>query len=86
MFVQDLVACSLVCRFLNYAASDEFLWRRLSVFFHFLFLHFLFCCYMYIVKVCMSLFFVAKLLKTLHFLVQLLTKTLYVLALENGNY
>lgn len=26
---EDLVACSLVCRFLNYAASDEFLWRRL---------------------------------------------------------
>lgn len=26
---EDLVACSLVCRFLNYAASDESLWRRL---------------------------------------------------------
>ncbi|XP_059444791.1 F-box protein SKIP31 isoform X2 [Corylus avellana] len=26
---EDLVACSLVCRFLNNAASDEFLWRRL---------------------------------------------------------
>ncbi|KAA8521076.1 hypothetical protein F0562_011771 [Nyssa sinensis] len=25
----DLVACSLVCTFLNYAASDESLWRRL---------------------------------------------------------
>ncbi|XP_059444792.1 F-box protein SKIP31 isoform X3 [Corylus avellana] len=27
---EDLVACSLVCRFLNNAASDEFLWRRLG--------------------------------------------------------
>ncbi|KAL5181130.1 F-box protein SKIP31 [Glycine soja] len=27
---EDLVSCSLVCRFLNYAASDEALWRRLS--------------------------------------------------------
>lgn len=27
--VQDLIACALVCRFLTYAASDEFLWRRL---------------------------------------------------------
>ncbi|CAN6461417.1 unnamed protein product [Victoria cruziana] len=26
---EDLMACSLVCRFLNFAASDEFLWRRL---------------------------------------------------------
>ncbi|XP_010275143.1 PREDICTED: F-box protein SKIP31-like isoform X2 [Nelumbo nucifera] len=26
---EDLVACSLVCRFLNHAASDESLWRRL---------------------------------------------------------
>ncbi|GKV10491.1 hypothetical protein SLEP1_g21841 [Rubroshorea leprosula] len=26
---EDLVSCSLVCRFLNYAASDEYLWRRL---------------------------------------------------------
>ncbi|XP_031482352.1 F-box protein SKIP31 [Nymphaea colorata] len=26
---EDLVACALVCRFLNFAASDEFLWRRL---------------------------------------------------------
>uniref|UniRef100_A0A5B7AY06 Putative F-box protein SKIP31-like isoform X1 n=1 Tax=Davidia involucrata TaxID=16924 RepID=A0A5B7AY06_DAVIN len=26
---EDLVACSLVCRFLNYAASDESLWRHL---------------------------------------------------------
>ncbi|KAL6348339.1 hypothetical protein AAG906_005640 [Vitis piasezkii] len=26
---EDLVACSLVCRFLNCAASDESLWRRL---------------------------------------------------------
>lgn len=26
---EDLVACSLVCRFLNAAASDESLWRRL---------------------------------------------------------
>ncbi|XP_038713161.1 F-box protein SKIP31 isoform X2 [Tripterygium wilfordii] len=26
---EDLVACSLVCRFLNFAASDESLWRRL---------------------------------------------------------
>ncbi|XP_027079656.1 F-box protein SKIP31 isoform X1 [Coffea arabica] len=26
---EDLVACSLVCRFLNLAASDESLWRRL---------------------------------------------------------
>ncbi|KAJ8774064.1 hypothetical protein K2173_009495 [Erythroxylum novogranatense] len=26
---EDLVACSLVCRYLNYAASDESLWRRL---------------------------------------------------------
>ncbi|KAJ4848768.1 hypothetical protein Tsubulata_049046, partial [Turnera subulata] len=26
---EDLIACSLVCRFLNYAASDESLWRRL---------------------------------------------------------
>ncbi|XP_057963784.1 F-box protein SKIP31 isoform X2 [Malania oleifera] len=26
---EDLIACSLVCRFLNYAASDEALWRRL---------------------------------------------------------
>ena len=25
----DLVGCPLVCRFLNYAASDEALWRRL---------------------------------------------------------
>lgn len=28
---QDLVACALVCRFLNYVASDESLWRRLWV-------------------------------------------------------
>uniref|UniRef100_A0A2N9FFB2 F-box domain-containing protein n=1 Tax=Fagus sylvatica TaxID=28930 RepID=A0A2N9FFB2_FAGSY len=27
---EDLMLCSLVCRFLNYASSDEFLWRRLS--------------------------------------------------------
>ncbi|GMN60385.1 hypothetical protein TIFTF001_029475 [Ficus carica] len=27
---EDLIACSLVCRFLNNAASDESLWRRLS--------------------------------------------------------
>ncbi|KAL6979993.1 hypothetical protein U1Q18_021644 [Sarracenia purpurea var. burkii] len=26
---EDLVSCSLVCRFLNHAASDESLWRRL---------------------------------------------------------
>ncbi|XP_019423725.1 PREDICTED: F-box protein SKIP31 isoform X4 [Lupinus angustifolius] len=26
---EDLVSCSLVCKFLNYAASDESLWRRL---------------------------------------------------------
>ncbi|KAK9276232.1 hypothetical protein L1049_005763 [Liquidambar formosana] len=26
---EDLIACSLVCRFLNSAASDECLWRRL---------------------------------------------------------
>eukprot|EP00268_Persea_americana_P002708 TRINITY_DN1083_c0_g1_i1.p1 TRINITY_DN1083_c0_g1~~TRINITY_DN1083_c0_g1_i1.p1 ORF type:complete len:318 (+),score=65.64 TRINITY_DN1083_c0_g1_i1:233-1186(+) len=26
---EDLVSCSLVCSFLNFAASDEFLWRRL---------------------------------------------------------
>ncbi|KAI3453909.1 hypothetical protein Pfo_010572 [Paulownia fortunei] len=26
---EDLVSCSLVCRFLNFAASDESLWRRL---------------------------------------------------------
>ncbi|XVF52229.1 hypothetical protein PTKIN_Ptkin05aG0002400 [Pterospermum kingtungense] len=26
---EDLVSCSLVCNFLNYAASDESLWRRL---------------------------------------------------------
>ncbi|KAK2990395.1 hypothetical protein RJ640_024594 [Escallonia rubra] len=26
---EDLVACALVCRFLNYVASDEALWRRL---------------------------------------------------------
>ncbi|XP_071698281.1 F-box protein SKIP31-like [Rutidosis leptorrhynchoides] len=26
---EDLVACSLVCRFLNFASSDESLWRRL---------------------------------------------------------
>lgn len=26
---EDLIACALVCRFLTYAASDEFLWRRL---------------------------------------------------------
>ncbi|XP_077234769.1 F-box family protein [Tasmannia lanceolata] len=26
---EDLIACSLVCRFLNFAASDECLWRRL---------------------------------------------------------
>lgn len=26
---EDLVSCLLVCRFLNYAASDESLWRRL---------------------------------------------------------
>ncbi|KAJ4950223.1 hypothetical protein NE237_027055 [Protea cynaroides] len=26
---EDLVACSLVCKFMNYAASDESLWRRL---------------------------------------------------------
>ncbi|KAH7519147.1 F-box protein SKIP31 [Ziziphus jujuba] len=26
---EDLVACALVCRFLNYVASDESLWRRL---------------------------------------------------------
>ncbi|OIV92918.1 hypothetical protein TanjilG_20580 [Lupinus angustifolius] len=28
---EDLVSCSLVCKFLNYAASDESLWRRLVV-------------------------------------------------------
>ncbi|KAK6934076.1 F-box domain [Dillenia turbinata] len=28
---EDLVACSLVCSFLNYAASDESLWRRLKI-------------------------------------------------------
>lgn len=28
---QDLVSCSSVCRFLNFASSDESLWRRLSV-------------------------------------------------------
>lgn len=28
---QDLVSCSLVCKFLNSAASDESLWRRLWV-------------------------------------------------------
>lgn len=26
---EDLVSCSLVCRFLNFAAADESLWRRL---------------------------------------------------------
>lgn len=26
---EDLIACSLVCRFLNQAASDESLWQRL---------------------------------------------------------
>ncbi|KAJ4707602.1 F-box protein SKIP31 [Melia azedarach] len=26
---EDLISCSLVCKFLNYAASDEPLWRRL---------------------------------------------------------
>ncbi|XP_076959328.1 F-box protein SKIP31-like [Bidens hawaiensis] len=26
---EDLVSCSLVCRFLNFASSDESLWRRL---------------------------------------------------------
>ncbi|CAL5322264.1 unnamed protein product [Camellia sinensis] len=26
---EDLVSCALVCRFLNFAASDESLWRRL---------------------------------------------------------
>ncbi|GLU05221.1 hypothetical protein SLE2022_223330 [Rubroshorea leprosula] len=26
---EDLVSCSLVCRFLNFAASDESLWRHL---------------------------------------------------------
>lgn len=26
---EDLIACSLVCRFLSYVASDECLWRRL---------------------------------------------------------
>ncbi|XP_061341750.1 F-box protein SKIP31 isoform X2 [Gastrolobium bilobum] len=26
---EDLISCSSVCRFLNYAASDEALWRRL---------------------------------------------------------
>ncbi|KAH6790985.1 hypothetical protein C2S51_005991 [Perilla frutescens var. frutescens] len=26
---EDLVSCSLVCRFMNFAASDESLWRRL---------------------------------------------------------
>ncbi|XP_010535996.1 PREDICTED: F-box protein SKIP31 isoform X2 [Tarenaya hassleriana] len=26
---EDLVSCSFVCKFLNYAASDESLWRRL---------------------------------------------------------
>eukprot|EP00252_Welwitschia_mirabilis_P010603 TRINITY_DN2393_c0_g1_i1.p1 TRINITY_DN2393_c0_g1~~TRINITY_DN2393_c0_g1_i1.p1 ORF type:complete len:356 (+),score=72.33 TRINITY_DN2393_c0_g1_i1:180-1247(+) len=26
---EDLITCSLVCRYLNYAASDESLWRRL---------------------------------------------------------
>lgn len=26
---EDLISCSLVCSFLNYAASDESLWRRL---------------------------------------------------------
>lgn len=26
---EDLMACSLTCKFLNYAASDESLWRRL---------------------------------------------------------
>ncbi|MBA0593206.1 hypothetical protein Gorai_010161 [Gossypium raimondii] len=26
---EDLVSCSMVCSFLNYAASDESLWRRL---------------------------------------------------------
>ncbi|KFK31571.1 hypothetical protein AALP_AA6G129400 [Arabis alpina] len=26
---EDLVSCSLVCKFLNFAASDESLWRRL---------------------------------------------------------
>lgn len=29
MNLQDLVSCSLVCSFLNYAAADESLWRRL---------------------------------------------------------
>ncbi|XVE99975.1 hypothetical protein REPUB_Repub03eG0246300 [Reevesia pubescens] len=28
---EDLVSCSLVCSFLNFAASDEFLWRRLEM-------------------------------------------------------
>lgn len=31
LWVQDLISCTLVCRFLNYAASDEALWRRLWV-------------------------------------------------------
>lgn len=31
--LQDLVSCSLVCRFLNFAAADESLWRRLLVLF-----------------------------------------------------
>lgn len=35
---EDLIACSLVCRFLNFAASDESLWRRLSVLLFFSFL------------------------------------------------
>ncbi|GAV80251.1 Herpes_UL92 domain-containing protein/F-box-like domain-containing protein [Cephalotus follicularis] len=26
---EDLISCALVCRFLNYAAADESLWRRL---------------------------------------------------------
>eukprot|EP00262_Sarcandra_glabra_P002545 TRINITY_DN12935_c0_g1_i1.p1 TRINITY_DN12935_c0_g1~~TRINITY_DN12935_c0_g1_i1.p1 ORF type:complete len:339 (-),score=49.70 TRINITY_DN12935_c0_g1_i1:79-984(-) len=26
---EDLITCSLACRFLNFAASDEYLWRRL---------------------------------------------------------
>ncbi|OAY79147.1 F-box protein SKIP31 [Ananas comosus] len=26
---EDLISCSLVCRFMNFAASDESLWRRL---------------------------------------------------------
>jgi hypothetical protein len=26
---EDLISCALVCRFMNAAASDETLWRRL---------------------------------------------------------